>query len=255
MNEERVKLSVVVISKNEEKRIAECLASVAWADEIVVVDSGSTDATCEIARRHGATVHDIPWKGFGPQKQAAVELATHDWILNIDCDERVTDELGAELRTLLERTPGHPAYSVPRRTFLGDKEIRHGGWSPDRTLRLFDRKRARFSDDLVHEKVVVQGVSADCEHALLHYSFAGTGPLLAKLNQYTDLWAQQNYQAGKRCSALDLFIRPPVAFLKAFVVKAGFLDGADGLVVAVSNATNVFYKYAKLRELQNVARR
>jgi glycosyltransferase involved in cell wall biosynthesis len=248
-------LSVVVISKNEAERIEACLQSVAWADEIVVVDAGSTDATRDIARRFTPQVHEVPWRGFGPQKQAAVDLATNDWILSLDCDERVTPELAEEIKALLQSERPNDAYTVPRRTFLGDKEIRHSGWSPDRTLRLFNRQAARFSDSLVHEKVVTSGVVGACRHFLLHYSFAGLAPLLSKLNQYTSLSAQMMFENGRTCSIFDLTLRPLVAFIKAYVLKAGFLDGFSGMVVSVSTAVNVFYKYAKLRELTDRARK
>ncbi|HZE91527.1 MAG TPA: glycosyltransferase family 2 protein [Rhizobacter sp.] len=245
----RRKLSVVIISKNEAERIEACLRSVAWADEIVVVDADSSDATRDIARRFTPQVHDLPWRGFGPQKQAAVELALHDWILSVDCDERVTPELADEIQAILCSDAPNDAYTVPRRTFLGAKEIRHSGWSPDRSLRLFKRSAARFSDSLVHERVVTSSPVGRCRNYLLHYSFAGLAPLLFKLNQYTDLSARMMFANGRSCSIFDLTLRPLAAFIKAYVLKAGFLDGFNGVVVSVSTAVNVFYKYAKLREL------
>jgi len=244
-------LSVVIIAKNEAERIGECLESVVWADEIVVVDSGSTDATCDIARRYTSQVHDIPWRGFGPQKQSAVDRASHDWILNVDCDERVTPELAAEIGRILCRETPHGAYTVPRRTFLGRKEIKHCGWYPDRTVRLFDRNRARYSDSIVHERVVTDGPIADCSAHLLHYSFSGLAPLVAKLNHYSDLSARQMFEQGRRCSLFDLTVRPLFAFGKTYLLKAGFLDGVEGLTISCTTALLTFAKYAKLRELNN----
>lgn len=245
----RLPLSVVIIAKNEAERIEECLASVAWADEIVLVDSGSTDATCDIARRYTDKVHVIPWRGFGPQKQAAVALAGHDWVLNVDCDERVTPELAEEIRRILSLDAPQGAYSVPRRTFLGRKEIKHCGWYPDRTIRLFNRTTAHYSDSMVHERVVTDGATAACREHLLHYSFAGLSPLLTKLNHYSDLSARQMFDQGRRCSLFDLTARPLFAFFKTYILRLGFLDGLEGLEISVTTALLTFSKYIKLREL------
>jgi len=243
-------VSAVIIAKNEAERIEDCLASVAWADEIIVVDSGSTDATCDIARRHTDRIHAIPWRGFGPQKQAAVDLASHDWVLSVDCDERIGPELADEIERLLAEDAPCDAYSIPRRTFLGRKEIRHCGWYPDRTVRLFDRSKARFSDSLVHEHVVTTGPVGECREHMLHYSFSGLAPLLDKLNRYSDLSARQMFDAGRRCSVFDLTLRPSFAFFKTYVLRAGVLDGTEGLIIAVTTAMLTFSKYAKLRELE-----
>jgi glycosyltransferase involved in cell wall biosynthesis len=246
----RRQLSVVIIAKDEAERIGDCLESVAWADEIVVVDSGSTDATREIARRHTDKVHTIPWRGFGAQKQAAVDLAAHDWVLSVDCDERVTPALAAEVRGLLAQAAPLPAYSIPRRTFLGRKEIRHCGWYPDRTVRLFDRRQARFSDSLVHEQVVAGGAVGKCREHMLHYSFTGLEQLLDKLNHYSDLSARQMFESGRRFSAFDLALRPAFAFLRTYVLRAGVLDGVEGLTIAATTALSTYAKYAKLQELE-----
>lgn len=247
-------ISVVIIAKNEAERIEACLQSVAWADEIVVIDSGSIDATCDIARRFTAGVHSIPWRGFGPQKQAGVDLASHDWILNVDCDERVTPGLAAEIATILSQETPCDAYSVPRRTFLGNKEIRHCGWYPDRTIRLFNRSRARFSDSPVHERVVTEGTTADCRGHLLHYSFSGLGQLFVKLNHYSDLSARQMFDRGKRCTVFDLTARPLFAFFKTYLLRLGFMDGVEGFEIAVTTAMLTFAKYMKLRELHGGSR-
>lgn len=242
-------LSVVLIAKDEAERIEGCLAGLGWADEIVVLDSGSSDATCEIARRYTERVHQLPWRGFGPQKQAAVELASHDWILSLDCDERVSPELAEEIGRILSLDAPEDAYSVPRRTFLGSKEIRHCGWYPDRTIRLFNRTRARYSDSMVHERVVTDTPIADCRGHLLHYSFAGLAPLFAKLNHYSDLSARQMFEQGRRCTLFDLTVRPLFAFFKTYLLRAGMLDGVEGLVISVTTAMLTFAKYVKLREL------
>lgn len=242
-------LSVVVIARNEAERLDDCLQSVSWADEIVVVDSGSSDATREVARRYTDKVFDVAWRGFGPQKQAAVDLATNDWILNIDCDERVTPELSAEIQGILASDNATQAYSVPRRTFLGTREIKHCGWYPDRTVRLFNRRSARFSDSLVHERVVADGPVAHCRGHLLHYSFSGIGPLLTKLNYYSDLSARQMFEQGRRCTLFDLTVRPLFAFFKTYVLRLGLLNGVEGLEISLTTALLTFTKYAKLREM------
>ncbi len=249
------KISCVVIARDEEQRIGDCLASVQWVDEIVVVDSGSSDNTVEIARGFTDKVHIVPWRGFGPQKQAAVDLATYDLILSIDCDERVTPELAAEIRDIAGEGLPVAGYSVPRRTFVGRSEIRHCGWYPDRTIRLFDRRRGHFSPESVHERVLVDGEVGTCRHHLLHYSFAGFGDMLTKMNRYTDLGAEKLFAAGRRAGFLDVTVRPAYTFFRTYLLQLGFLDGFAGYLVSVSNAVSVFAKYAKLVERQRNRRR
>lgn len=249
MERTRRPLSAVVIALNEERRIIPCLESLSFADEIVVVDSGSTDGTVAAARRFTDKVRTVAWKGFGRQKQAAVGLAAHDAVLNVDCDERVTPELAEEIRSVLSGETMRAGYSVPRRTFLGKKEIRHCGWYPDRTVRLFDRTRARYSDDIVHERVVVSGETGALRNHLLHFSFDGFADILRKMDRYTDLSARKMFEEGRRCGPADLTVRPALAFLKAYLVRLGFLDGVEGLEVAAAAAIHVFSKYAKLRDL------
>ncbi len=249
------RLSAVIISCNEARRIGGCLESLRFADEIVVVDSGSEDGTPEIAERHGAKVHRETWRGFGLQKQRAVDLATHDMILNVDCDEVVTPELAAEIGEILRGPSRFDAWTVPRRTFLGMKEIRHSGWYPDRTVRLFDRRRARFSEDPVHERVVVEGSPGALRGNLLHYSFRGYSDILRKMDRYTDLSARAMFAGGRRAGLLDLLVRPVFAFWKCYFLRAGFLDGIEGIVIAEAAAMHVFAKYVKLCELVEAARR
>ena len=247
---DRCSVTAVVISFNEGDRIASCLESVRWADEIVVVDSGSTDETREIARNYTAKVFEIPWKGFGPQKQAAVDRASHDRIFSLDCDERATPELAVEIKEILRAGNIPPAFSVPRRTFLGNKEIRRSGWYPDRTVRLFDRRHARFSDSAVHERVLVSGETGRLEHPILHFSFGGISDILSKMNRYTDLSAKQMFESGRRCGISDYTLRPFLAFARSYLFRLGFLDGVEGLEIAVSGGLHVFAKYIKLRELE-----
>jgi glycosyltransferase involved in cell wall biosynthesis len=243
-------LSAVVISLNEKDRVAACLESLAWADEIVVVDAGSVDGTQEIARRYTTKVFEVPWKGFGPQKQAAVDLAAHDLIFCLDCDERATPELAAEIGEILRRPAMLPAYSVPRRTFLGAKEIRYSGWYPDRTVRLFDRRKAKFSDSAVHERVLAPGEPGRLMQHILHYSFGGISDILGKMNRYIDLSAREMLKNGRRSRVVDIAIRPFLAFAKSYLLRLGFLDGVEGLEIAVAGGMYVFAKYVRLRELE-----
>ncbi|MBI5483693.1 MAG: glycosyltransferase family 2 protein [Deltaproteobacteria bacterium] len=242
------KISVVIISKNESRNIEECLKSVLWADEIVVVDSGSSDGTQEIVLKYTNRLYFVEWLGFGPQKQKAVDLAGNDWIFNIDCDERVTPELAREILNIAGTEPSCYAYTVPRRTFIANKEIRHSGWYPDRTIRLFHRRHARFSDSIVHERVEAEGAVGACASDMLHYSFRNFSEIIDKLNKYAMLSAEQMAVAGKRCSFIDLLLRPPAAFIKIYLLRAGFLDGIEGLGIAVLTATQTFLKYLMLRE-------
>lgn len=246
-------VSAILIAYNEERRLSACLERLLWTDEIVVVDSGSTDATKDIANKYTERVFEVPWQGFGPQKQAAVELATHDWVLVVDCDELVTSQLADEVVTLLGLPEIKAGYDVPRRTFIGTKEIKHCGWYPDRTVRLFDRTKARFCKSLVHECVEVRGETGSLQGDLLHYSYAGIGDMLPKIGQYSDLWAQQMHAAGKRNSFVALLIKPLAAFIKTYLLKRGALDGFEGLVISVSTAFLTFLKYAKLRERSRTA--
>ncbi|MBI5342809.1 MAG: glycosyltransferase family 2 protein [Deltaproteobacteria bacterium] len=247
---DRRPVTAVVISFNESGRIAGCLESLAWADEIVVVDSGSADGTREIALRYTTKVFEVSWKGFGPQKQAAVARATHDMIFCLDCDERATPELAEEIEGVLRDGGAPPAFSVPRRTFLGSKEIRHSGWYPDRTVRLFDRRHARFSDQSVHERVIVSGATGRLKGHILHYSFDGFADILVKMNRYTDLSAREMFASGRRSRISDITLRPFLAFARSYLLRLGFLDGVEGLEIAAAAALHVFAKYAKLRELE-----
>jgi glycosyltransferase involved in cell wall biosynthesis len=247
-------VSAVLIARDEEQRIGACLESLSFADEIVVVDSGSADRTVEIARRFTDRVVTLPWRGFGPQKQAAVALASNDLVLNVDCDERVPPALAAEIAALQAAPRLAAAYAIPRRTFIGDKEIHFCGWSPDRIVRLFDRTRAGFTDDLVHETVAARGPVESCREALLHHSFQGFGDLVVKLNRYSDLAARQMHERGRRPGALDA-LRPAFAFVRTYLLRLGILDGFEGLEIATADALGTFAKYAKLRELWRASSR
>ena len=242
-------MSAVVITRDAAAMIGAALDSVAFADEMVVVDCGSRDDTVDIATARGARVVHQAWLGYGPQKRFAVDQAAHDWVLCIDADERV----GTELRTAIERelvAPRCAAYRCPRANrFLG-RRLRHGEGYPDLSLRLFDRRRARWSDDLVHETVVVESGDIGRLNGDLHHESAETlASYLDKQNRYTSLQAAALFAAGKRASLFKLLGSPLVRFLRFYFLRLGFLDGRAGLVHILIGCWNTFMKNAKLLEL------
>lgn len=247
-------LSLCVITRDAAGEIADCLASAAFADDVVVVDSGSRDDTVEIARRCGARVIERDWPGFGAQKNFAVGAATHDWVLCLDADERVTPELAATIKTEIA-APRAAAYAFARRNrFLG-RWLAHGEGYPDWNVRLFDRRRARWSDDPVHEHVRYDGPVERLSGDLLHVSAESLDAYLAKQNQYTTLQAVAMHARGERAGILRLVVSPAVRFIRFYVLKLGFLDGTAGFVHIAIGCQNSFLKYAKLRALQDGAAR
>jgi len=242
-------LSVVLITQNAAAQLADCLASVAFAEEIVVVDSASSDGTAELAARYGARVVAKEWLGFGRQKQFAVEQASHDWVLCMDADERVSPELAASIVRALQ-SPAAPVYRMARRNrFLG-RWLRHGEGYPDWSPRLFDRRQARWSDDVVHEKVLYAVTPGTLEGDLLHESAEDLGRYLEKQNRYTTLAAQELHRNGRRAGLVELALSPLVRFFKFYLLRLGFLDGMPGLVHISIGCVNSFMKYAKLIELR-----
>jgi glycosyltransferase involved in cell wall biosynthesis len=245
-------LSLCVITRDAAAQLADCLASVPFAGEIVVVDSGSRDDTVEIARRSGARVIEREWPGFGPQKNFAVGEAKHDWVLCLDADERLTPKLAGAIRAALAAcdNPGAPAaYAMARRNrFLG-RWLAHGEGYPDWNIRLFDRRRARWTDDPVHENVVADGPIARLAGDLLHASAESLDAYLSKQNRYTTLQAEAMHARGERAGAGQLVLSPLARFVRFYVLKLGFLDGIPGLVHIAIGCHNSFIKYAKLRAL------
>ncbi len=239
-------LSVVVITKNEEANIERCLSSVEWADELVIIDSQSTDKTVEIATRFGARIFSPVWRGYGPAKQEGVDRATHEWILSIDADEVVEPTLAKEIQDVVASETDRAGYYMPRKTeFLG-RWILHCGWYPDRLVRLFRKSKGRLSDAVVHEEVVVDGPVGYLSGHLLHYSYPDLEHYLRKFNTYTTLGAEEAFRAGRKAGWTDLVVRPPVAFIKHYISRQGFRDGVQGFIVSVLSATAVLVKYAKL---------
>ena len=244
----RAALSAVLITRNAATVLEACLESLAFADEIVVVDSSSGDGTLEIAQRLGARVVQKEWLGFGRQKQFAVEQAKHDWVLCLDADERVSPQLAASIQAALA-APVSPVYRMPRRNrFLG-RWLAHGEGYPDWSPRLFNRMNARWSDDLVHEKVLFAVTPGTLQGDLMHDSSDDLASYLDRQNRYTTLAARQAFELGRSAGVFHLLLSPVVRFFKFYVFRFGFLDGVPGLLHISIGCMNSYMKYAKLMEM------
>jgi glycosyltransferase involved in cell wall biosynthesis len=242
-------LSVIIIVKNEERNIGRCLESVAWADELIVLDSGSTDATVEICRCYTDHVFVTDWPGFGLQKQRALDKASGDWVLSIDADEQVSVPLRREIEQAVKSDEIN-GYEIPRLSEYCGRKIHHGGWWPDYVLRLFRRSSGRFTDSIVHERVVVEGKVARLNTPLAHETYIDLEEVLFKVNSYSSSGAHMLYQKGVRTSLLQAVLRAMWTFLRTYLIKASILDGREGFMLAVSNAEGAYYKHLKLLELQ-----
>ena len=242
------RLSVVVITRNEAANTRAALESVRWADELVLVDSGSTDDTLRIAGEIADRVTAHDWAGFGAQKNHATELAAHDWVLSLDADERVSPALAREIRALLQAEPAARGYRIPRVTRYLGRWIRSTDWYPDHQLRLYDRRAARWNDRLVHESVAVDGPVRRLRGELEHRAYRDVSHHLQTIDRYTTLAARQMHREGRRAGWVDLAVRPPAAFLRNYVVRRGVRDGVHGLIVSLLNAGYVLLKFVKLWE-------
>jgi glycosyltransferase involved in cell wall biosynthesis len=245
-------LSVILITKNEETNLKDCLESVSFADEIIVVDSQSSDKTQEIARSFGAKLEiTSDWPGFGPQKNRALNLATKDWVLSIDADERVTPELKQEILATMASANAADCYAIPRSSWYCGRFMKHSGWYPDYVDRLFKRGSAKFSDHLVHERLLPTGLSGKLKNHFLHYSYRDFSQVLKKVDVYSSAAAQQAFKQGKKGGLGEALIHGFWAFFRTYVLRRGFLDGKHGLALAISNAATSYYKYLKLWQLHN----
>jgi len=244
------KLSVTVITRNEAADIGGALASVAWADEIVVVDSQSTDETVAIAHRHTNRVVVREWPGYVGQKNHAASIASHDWILSLDADERVTPALAEEIKALMAGAPADVAFRMPRVTWHLGRWIRSTDWDPDHQLRLYDRRAAEWTGRYVHEAVSVRGTTGLLRGELQHYAYRDIADHLETIDRYTGYAARQMQEAGIRAGVLQLAGHPPLAFLRNYLAHGGIRDGVPGFIISAMNAYYVFLKFAKLWELQ-----
>jgi glycosyltransferase involved in cell wall biosynthesis len=246
------KVSVTIITRDEESDIGAALRSAAWADEIVVVDSGSTDRTVEIARAAGARVVVRDWPGYIAQKNFAAAQAAHDWIFSLDADERITSDLATAVRRVLEH-PAHTAYRIPRLTWHLGRWIRGTDWYPDYQTRLYDRRAAQWTGRYVHESVTAGGPVGQLHAELQHFAYRDIADHLETINRYTSYAARQMHEEGRSGSRWNMLIHPPAAFLRNYLLKGGFRLGTAGLIVSAMNAYYVFLKFAKLWQLDELS--
>lgn len=241
-----MRVSAIIITKNAGAMIRRCIESVSWADETIVVDSGSTDDTAEICRAMGvnfSVTADFP--GFGPQKNRALDLATGDWVVSIDADEWITPELRDEMRAAMTK-PTAAAYAVPRRSSFCGRYMKHSGWWPDHVVRLFRRDAARFSDDRAHERLLVDGVTRKLKQPLMHEAISTMDQMLGKMNLYSTASARMLHERGRKASLATAVFHGAWAFFRTYILRLGFLDGREGFILAVANAEGSYYRYIKL---------
>jgi glycosyltransferase involved in cell wall biosynthesis len=245
-----VPLTVIVPCFNEESMISDCLASARFADEILVVDSFSSDRTVELAREFTPRVLQHEFWSHGAQNNWAIPQAKHDWVLILDADERVSPELAGEIRDLMD-SPASRGYWLRRRNFFIGKEIRHGMWGGDKVLRLFNRKYGKYQEKRVHSRVELEGPAGQCRAALVHHSYRSLDDYMRKVHRFSQGGALTLREQGKRSSPWRMVSHGVGRFLKSYILKRGFLDGGEGLVIAFMEADHAFLKYAKLWEMQN----
>ena len=242
---------MTVITKNEADALSDALKSVSWADELIVIDAESTDDTVSIARQFTDRVYVRGWPGYVDQKNHAASLASHDWIFSLDADERVTPDLGDEIRSVMSGAPRAAGFRMPRVSSYFGRWIRTTDMYPDYQLRLYDRRKGKFEGVFVHESVRVAGPVEYLKGELQHHPYKDLSEHLIRMDRYTTLAARQMYEQGKRATAAQLMFHPKLAFLRNYILKGGFRDGTAGLVISLVNSYYVFLKFAKLWELQH----
>jgi glycosyltransferase involved in cell wall biosynthesis len=244
-------LSVTIITLNEERNLRECLESVRFADEIIVVDSGSRDLTQSIAKEFKAQVFQESWKGFAEQKNSVQEKAKGPWILNIDADERVTEELRLEIQQVLHEDPPVAGFRMPRKNYFCGQWIRHGGWYPNYQMRLYRKDSGKFAPREVHEQVEVRGPVGTLTSPLEHYTYHSISDYIKRMDRYSELSARQYLKEGRQVSWPEILFRSWFTFIQMWGLKRGFLDGTNGLILAALYSQYTFIKYSKLKKLRS----
>ena len=245
-----IKISAVIITKDEEERITPTLESLPWIDEIVIVDAHSRDRTRELCKKYTDKVYVREWKGYVEQKNYVLQLATHDWVLSLDADERVSDELRDEIEELRRGGMDCDGYYIPRKVFYLGRWIKHCGWHPDYQMRLFRKSKARWVGGSIHESCLVEGKLGYLRSPLLHFTYRNISEHLKRSNLYAELIARDKFRQGERASILKMVFLPLAAFIKTYFIRLGFLDGVAGLIISVLSANYIFLKYAKLWEMR-----
>ena len=242
---EMEKISVTIITKNEEKNIGRCLESLQWVDEIIVVDTNSDDKTVEICKQFTDHVFNESWHGYGKQKNICAAKAQNRWILNIDSDEVVTPELAEEIQKVQKEGPKYPVYHLPRKNYFGDRWVRFGGWYPDRILRFYDKEKVAFSETQVHERLTPDENAGSLKRPLTHYSYRDHEDYIQRQDRYSTLYAQEKMANGFRANWTHLYLRPSFIFFRNYILKQGFRDGYLGFFLAKNAANYTYQKYAK----------
>ena len=244
-----------MITKNEGENLTDCLQSIAFANQVVIVDSDSTDNTREIATTFGCEIFVEPWRGFGPQKQSAVDRCKNLWVLILDADERIPPETAAVIKKIVANPQNNIAgYSFPRKNFFQGRWIKHASWWPDRVVRLFNKDYGRMTTDLVHEAIIVDGSVYALNVPIEHFTESRLGKILLKIDHYSTLGAEEAFRKGKKASTISAFLRAGLTFFQDYVFRLGVLDGSQGLTLAITDSINKFFKYAKLNEMNHRAR-
>jgi (heptosyl)LPS beta-1,4-glucosyltransferase len=243
------KISVTIITLNEEKNIERCLQSLQWVDEIVVLDSFSSDRTLEICRKYTEKVFQEEWQGYGRQKNLCANRTSHRWVLNVDADEVVSAECAKAIQNKLASGQTHLLYQFPRKNFFNDRWVRFGGWYPDYISRLYDKTKISFKESSVHEKLHPDNGSGLIGEPLLHYSYEGLADYIDRLNRYSTLFAEEKSRSGWTAGCSHLYLRPPLTFFKNFILRQGFRDGFLGVFLALAAAFYTYLKYAKTRKI------
>ncbi|MDD5457331.1 MAG: glycosyltransferase family 2 protein [Candidatus Margulisbacteria bacterium] len=252
---EKILLSVAIITKNEKENIRQCLQSISFAGQIVIVDSGSTDNTLEIAAEFGCEIYSEAWRGFGPQKQSAIDKCSQPWILVLDADERIPPDTANIIKKIVTDSNVKDAgFSFPRKNYFQGRWIKHAGWWPDRIVRLFRKEAGRITTAMVHESVEVQGMIGVLDVPIEHYTESSLSKIIQKIDKYSTLGAQEAFKDGKHSSVFSAFMRAFFTFNQDYFLRLGMLDGRQGLTLAVTDAVNKFFKYAKLSELTKINR-